>query len=78
MHTKSSINRFAVVSIPILILWNVQIPIRKKLILYAIFSITIVVMVVSIVRVAVVKSADENVDISWLYLWSSIEMTACK
>ena len=55
-------------------LWNVRIQMRKKLALIAIFSVTIVVMVVSIIRVTVVHSANENVDISWLYFWSNIEM----
>lgn len=55
-------------------LWDVRIQLRKKLALIAIFSVTIVVMVVSIIRVTVVHSVNENVDISWLYFWSNIEM----
>ena len=58
-------------------LWNVRIPFRQKLMLIAIFSVTVVVMVVSVVRVAVVNSNDKNADISWLYLWSGIEMATC-
>ena len=34
-------------------------------------------MAVAIVRVAVVNSPTKNPSISWLYLWSSIEMTTC-
>ncbi|KAI9664062.1 MAG: hypothetical protein M1821_007553 [Bathelium mastoideum] len=64
-----------IISIPVLLLWNVRIPPRQKLILMAIFSVTVVVMVFSIVRVAVVANSKKNVDISWLYLWSNIEVT---
>ena len=34
-------------------------------------------MIVSIIRVAVVNSNEQNADISWLYLWSNIEMATC-
>ena len=43
----------------------------------AVFSVTVVVMVVAIVRVAVVFSTEKSADITWLYFWSSIEMTTC-
>jgi len=63
-----------ILSIPIMMLWKVRIPLKKKLALFAIFSAIIVVVVVSIIRVTIVNSVDTNVDISWLYLWSNIEM----
>ena len=58
-------------------LWHVRIKLQQKLILLSIFSITVVVMIVSIIRVAVVHSDNQNADISWLYLWSNIEMATC-
>lgn len=58
-------------------LWHVRIPLRQKLLLIGIFSVTIVVMITAIVRVAIVNSIDENADISWLYFWSNIEMATC-
>jgi hypothetical protein len=58
-------------------LWNVRVPLRQKLLLIAIFSLTFFVMVVAIVRVAVVYSRTTNADISWLYLWSNVEMATC-
>lgn len=61
-----------------MILWNVRIPLKKKLILFALFAAILVIVVVSIVRVVVVHSRKENVDISWLYLWSNVEMTTGK
>lgn len=64
----------AVITIPILMLWNVQISLRKKLALMGIFSLTVIVMVVAIVRVAVVTTKNTNADISWLYFWSNIEI----
>ena len=45
--------------------------------LMAVFSLTLVVIVVSIIRVAVVNTTTKNPSISWLYLWSSIEMATC-
>lgn len=66
-----------VISIPVLMLWNVRISLRQKLILIGIFSVSVVVMITAIVRVAIVNSVDENLDISWLYFWSSIEMATC-
>ena len=56
-------------------LWTSRIAWRQKIVLLALFSISVVVMVVAIVRVAVVNFTDRNPDITWLYFWSSIEMT---
>ena len=58
-------------------LWHVRIPLRQKLILIGIFSVTVVVMITAIIRVAIVNSINENADISWLYLWSNVEMATC-
>ena len=58
-----------------MMLWNTRIARRQKMLLMAIFSITVVVMGVAIVRVAVVDFRKRNADITWLYFWSSIEMT---
>ncbi|RYP77926.1 hypothetical protein DL769_003299 [Monosporascus sp. CRB-8-3] len=65
-----------VLSTPILILWNVQIPWRKKLILFGIFSLTVFIMIVAIVRVTIVINPGElrNASIDWLYTWSNVEM----
>ncbi|GKZ57625.1 hypothetical protein CBS63078_6367 [Aspergillus niger] len=63
-----------ILSIPVLILWKTRITFTKKLILLSVFSVTIIVMAIAIIRVVVNTSLDEPVDISWLYLWSFIEM----
>lgn len=68
----------AVLSLPIMIVWRVRLPLRKKLILMAVFSLTVIVMAVSIIRVAVAYSPNQNFHIAWLYFWSNIELTTCK
>ncbi|KAL8644237.1 MAG: hypothetical protein Q9226_007866, partial [Calogaya cf. arnoldii] len=59
---------------PIMMLWNVRIPLGKKIALMGLFSLTVIVIAVSIVRVAVVTSRDTQADVTWLYIWSLIEM----
>ncbi|MCJ1422458.1 hypothetical protein MMC29_000338 [Sticta canariensis] len=63
----------AIITIPILMLRNTRISWKKKLALMSIFSLTIVVIAFSIVRVALVNSK-QLVDISWLYMWSNFEV----
>lgn len=55
-------------------LWNVRLPRRQKVLLITLFSLTVVVMIVSIIRVTIVGSETQDPDISWLYFWSNIEM----
>ncbi|KAF2846616.1 hypothetical protein T440DRAFT_432288 [Plenodomus tracheiphilus IPT5] len=62
-----------IVSIPVLILWNTRVPLRRKLVLVGIFSVTVIVMVVSVIRVRVVNSKTQNSEIAWLIFWSYIE-----
>ncbi|KAL8885051.1 MAG: hypothetical protein Q9205_006905, partial [Flavoplaca limonia] len=64
-----------IISIPVRMLWNVRLPIRQKLLLMTIFSLTVIVMIVSIIRVADVGSSTQQPDISWVYFWSNIEMS---
>jgi hypothetical protein len=46
-----------------------------KIILIGLFSMTVLVMCIAIIRVAVVSTKDTPSDISWLYFWSDIELT---
>lgn len=60
-------------------LWNVHIPWKQKLGLFSIFSLTVIAIIFSIVRVTVVGTSPglhttSQADISWLYMWSNIEM----
>ncbi len=67
----------AVITVPILMLWNVHISWKKKLALIGLFSLTIIVIIFSIVRVAVVTSRKSQADVTWLYMLSNIEMAGC-
>lgn len=66
-----------ILSIPVIILWNVQIAWRKKLILFAVFSATILIMLISIIRITLTKGTQQQLvepGIDWIYLWSAVEM----
>ena len=63
-----------VISIPTALLWNMKMPLRRKLVLIGIFSMTILVIAVSIIRVTEVYSKNMPSDISWLFFWSDIEL----
>lgn len=67
----------AVITIPILMLWNVHISWKKKLALMSIFSLTVIVIIFSIVRVALINSENSTPDISWVYMWTNIEVAVC-
>ncbi|KAI0533329.1 hypothetical protein GGR58DRAFT_487130 [Xylaria digitata] len=62
-----------IMTIPISLIWNVQIRLAKKLALIGIFSLVLVTISFAIVRVVVVSELTRQPDVSWLYLWSSIE-----
>ncbi len=55
-------------------LWNVRVSWDKKLALMGIFSLTVFVIIVSIIRIAVVTSKTVQGDVTWLYMWGLIEM----
>ncbi|KAK4214369.1 hypothetical protein QBC37DRAFT_387250 [Rhypophila decipiens] len=66
-----------IMSIPIYMVWNTNMSLRKKLLLFGIFSVTIFIMATAIARVSVIiKNGDQlqNASIDWLYLWSALEM----
>lgn len=70
-----------ILSIPVIILWNVQIPWRNKIVLFGVFSATMLIILISIIRVALVKGIQQQLKepaIDWLYLWSAVEMATCK
>ncbi|KAJ4374837.1 hypothetical protein N0V83_001915 [Neocucurbitaria cava] len=67
-----------IMSLPISILWNVRISFTRKVQLAGLFSLVVVTMVISIVRVAVVSSKNNlstsnQVENTWLYLWHFVE-----
>lgn len=77
LGSDGSAKRTTVITIPIRMLWNVSISWKKKLALMSIFSLTIIVVVISIVRVAVGISKKSPADMGWLYMWSNVEVAVC-
>ncbi|KAI1287577.1 hypothetical protein F5Y03DRAFT_405492 [Xylaria venustula] len=65
-----------IISIPFGVLWNVRIPLKKKIFLLGVFSLTVIIIITSIIRVVLVMgvgAATRVSSIDWLYLWSNIE-----
>ena len=62
-----------VISIPVLLLWNVQISIRRKLALGGILCLSVCTMIISIIKVAGASTSIGGVDSSWVLLWYDIE-----
>ena len=63
-----------VIILPVTLLWNVRINIRKKLTLIALFSMTTFIMITSVIRIVFANSSASFLDQSWFYSWSAIEM----
>ena len=56
------------------LLWNASVELRKKLALTGIFCLTIFIISVSIIRI-VLTTDGPLLDLTWLLLWSGLEMT---
>lgn len=69
-----SIDHITVLSIPFIVLWNTRISLRKKLVLLGMFSMTVVIMISAIIRVAVGMKYDRQINIDWLCFWSFVEV----
>ncbi|KAJ5662693.1 hypothetical protein N7462_011619 [Penicillium macrosclerotiorum] len=65
-----------ILSIPVLVLWNTRISRRKKAILLSIFSATIIIMIIAIIRVVVDNTIDREINIAWLCFWGFVEVDA--
>ncbi|KAK4175391.1 hypothetical protein QBC36DRAFT_24832 [Triangularia setosa] len=66
----------AVLSIPIILIWDAKLRTAKKLAFIGLFSLTLLTMLVAILRVVGINSAkwaNGQVDPSYLWLWSCIE-----
>lgn len=57
-----------------MMMWNVRISWGQKLALMGLFSLTIIATIVSILRVGLVTSDKHQIDTTWLYMWSNIDM----
>ena len=62
-----------VTTIPFVILWQVRIPLTKKLALTGIFSLVVITMLFAILRVTLISKLTKQPDTSWSYMWNSIE-----
>ena len=62
-----------VISVPIILLWNVQIGIRRKLALGGILSLSICTIIISIIRLAGGDANNGELDQSWVIFWYDIE-----
>ena len=51
---------------------------RQKLGLAGIFSLTVFIMIVAIVRATVVRADGEQTDQTWLYTWHNVEQIVGK
>lgn len=57
------------------ILRKVQISLRQKLALAGIFSLTTLIMIIAIIRVTAAFPYSKQIDLPWLWTWSSIEVS---
>ncbi|MCJ1230794.1 hypothetical protein MMC12_007468 [Toensbergia leucococca] len=61
------------ISIPILLLWNVKINIRRKLGLASLLSLSIFAIITTIIRAAGHKLNNGQDDVTWILFWFEIE-----
>ncbi|KAK4168300.1 hypothetical protein QBC43DRAFT_310049 [Cladorrhinum sp. PSN259] len=66
---------FFIILVPVIMIWDLHMPLRKKLAFVGLFSLTLVVMIVAIVRIVKAgKVQNHAMDPTYLFLWSAIEM----
>ena len=63
----------SVISIPVLLLWHVQIGIRRKLALGGILCLSVCTMIISIIKVAGGNTSHGGIDAAWVLFWYDIE-----
>lgn len=62
-------------SIPMIMVWDLQLPMRKKLVLVGVFSLTVITMITALVRLLVVPKGAIGADLTWSFTWSNVEMS---
>ncbi|KAI1419548.1 hypothetical protein F5Y12DRAFT_793531 [Xylaria sp. FL1777] len=81
--TLDVISDALILAFPLSILWGTKISLRKKYILSAVFSLVLLTIAVTIVRISAYGGADETVaSVPWVWFWISVEwvvsfITAC-
>lgn len=63
-----------VVAVPSNVVWKSMLPLRKKLVLVAVCSLTVFMMICAIIRIGV-GTKGKSTDLSWFLVWNSVEMT---
>lgn len=63
-------------AVPSHVVWKSMLPLRKKLVLVAVCSMTVFMMICAIIRIGVGLKG-KLTDLSWFLLWNSVEMTLC-
>ncbi|MCJ1245147.1 hypothetical protein MMC30_002348 [Trapelia coarctata] len=62
-----------VISIPIALLWNVQIDLRRKLAVGAVLCLSFFMIIIAIIRVTEAPITEGVTDSIWLFIWQSVE-----
>lgn len=62
-----------VISIPIALLWNVQIDLRRKLAIGAVLCLSFFMIIIAIIRVTEAPISEGVTDSIWLFIWQSVE-----
>lgn len=70
----------SVLVLPVVILWQVRLSIRRKLTLAGLFGLTIFIVLCSILRLVIVLKTvvGTYMDNTWLFLWNKIELDTGK
>lgn len=61
-------------AVPSHVVWKSMLPLRKKLVLVAVCSMTVFMMICAIIRMGL-GLKERLTDFSWFLLWNSVEMT---
>lgn len=61
------------ISIPVVLLWNVQIPLKRKLALAGILCLSIFMIIIAIIRIAAGSISNGQVDAAWAVYWLQVE-----
>ena len=72
-HFRPMVDCVKVISIPVVLLWNVQISLRRKFALWGILCLSIFTMITAVVRVAGGNINNGQVDTAWAIFWLQTE-----
>lgn len=76
LQTSVAIDVFTdvlLVSIPIRLLWNLQMPLKKKVMLGSILSLSVFMVIIAIIRTTMAPLPNGVLDTSWIVFWQGME-----